>query len=220
MAIKHSIPSDPRFIDLTGKRFSRWKVLNYFGQTKHHHDSLWLCRCNCGTTRVVLGNSLRHNTSKSCGCFNREQISRRFKIHGMHGTPEYRSWQSMKNRCYRTSELGYQNYGGRGIKVCRRWLNSFVAFFMDMGPKPSPKHSLDRVDNDGPYCPRNCRWETRKQQARNTRKNRRLTYNNCTLTLPEWAERFGINGGTIRSRLRLGWSVHRTLSTPVKSSGK
>lgn len=126
-----------------------------------------------------------------------------------------RVWRGMLRRCYCAKDQGFACYGGRGIRVCQRWCKSFDSFVADMGPRPSPKHTLDRINNDGDYKPSNCRWATRKQQARNRRGTHRLTYHGKRLSATEWSERTGLPLGCIRSRLEgLSWSVERTLSTP------
>lgn len=135
--------------------------------------------------------------------------------HGMTRTTIYRLWNSMRQRCYNPSAFGYSRYGGRGIKVCERW-QSFENFFDDMSPRPSPQHSLDRIDNDGDYCPENCRWATNKQQSRNMKTNVLLTVNDKTLCVTEWAELTGISRKTIYERLNRGWSADRAVSAPVK----
>jgi hypothetical protein len=122
-------------------------------------------------------------------------------------TVEYRIWTNMLRRC----RAGLRNYGDRGVTVCDRW-ELFENFLADMGRRPSPDHSLDRIDNDGNYEPGNCRWSTRKEQMRNTRVNRRLTYRGESFTVAEWAERLNINATTIRTRLARGKSIERALS--------
>lgn len=125
-------------------------------------------------------------------------------------------WVSMKQRCHNEKSTGYHNYGGRGIKVCERWLDSFENFLADMGPRPSRQHQLDRIDNDGPYSPQNCRWATRSEQLRNTRRSCYLTFNGQTLHIIEWAARLGVEAGALRARLRRGWSVKKTLTKPLR----
>jgi hypothetical protein len=122
----------------------------------------------------------------------------------------------MLARCRNRRDRRYSDYGGRGITVCARWAQSFPAFFADMGPRPSPQHSIERKDNAGDYEPGNCVWATRKEQQRNTRRNRLLTYRGLTLPAVAWAERIGMNPHTLRDRLRLGWPVAKALTTPIR----
>lgn len=139
--------------------------------------------------------------------------------HGKHRlsyTPEYRAWQQMRLRCHDPKHAAYPNYGARGIYVCERWLKSPTAFLADMGKKPSPKHELDRIDNDGPYSPENCRWSTRSENDRNRRNNRVVEHNGEALTLVAWSERAGVPQDTLKNRLDVGWSVERALTTPVR----
>ena len=134
----------------------------------------------------------------------------------MHGrlTPEYRIWNDMKKRCYSPSSTAFHNYGARGITVCDRWRENFDHFLTDMGPKPSPKHSIDRINNDGHYEPGNCRWTTPDVQANNNRRNQRREHNGQTMTLAQWARTSGINRETLDSRLKRGWTMDRALHTP------
>ena len=119
----------------------------------------------------------------------------------MINTKVYRCWQSMKQRCLNKNDIGYKNYGGRGITVCPEWLNSFKNFYADMGKKPEGL-SLDRIDNDGNYCKENCRWATLEEQHNNTRANRFLTYNNKTQTMAQWAREFNISSSTLFGRIK------------------
>jgi hypothetical protein len=136
--------------------------------------------------------------------------------HGLSSTLEYHAWQQMRLRCTDPKHAAYPNYGGRGITVCERWLESVADFIADVGPKPTPKHELDRIDNDRGYEPDNCRWATRKVNDRNRRSNRRLTHNGETLTLAEWCERLGLPGDTVMKRIAAGWTVAAALETPVR----
>jgi hypothetical protein len=131
----------------------------------------------------------------------------------MVGTPEYKAWESMRYRCCNPQHPQYPEYGGRGIWVCPRWQASFLAFLEDMGPKPSPEHSIDRVDNDRGYCLANCRWATKTQQGRNKRDNRMLTVGDETHCVSEWAEITGIKRQTLFWRLDAGWSPERAVHT-------
>jgi len=141
----------------------------------------------------------------------------RNRRHGLSQTPEYRAWQQMVRRCTVSDHPAYPDYGGRGITVCDRWLNSVEAFVGDMGRRPSPKHELDRIDNDGPYSPDNCRWVTRKKNCRNRRSNRILTYRGESKTLAEWCELLDLPRDTVRKRLVAGWPIGRALETPVRA---
>ncbi len=130
-------------------------------------------------------------------------------------TPEYRAWQDAKARCHNPKCPSYANYGARGIAMCARWLHSFASFLADVGPRPSDRHSLDRIDNDGNYEPGNCRWSTATQQLRNTRRTLWTEYEGRAVTIAELSQRFGIVGNVISHRLRAGWSVEKSISTPV-----
>ena len=131
------------------------------------------------------------------------------------GSPEYLSWHNMKQRCRDPRHRSYPNYGGRGITVCDRWLHDFQVFLADMGRRPTMQHCIDRIDTNGPYEKSNCRWATRKQQARNRRTNHVLAFDGHHQTLTAWAEETGIGKATLRQRLKRGWTLERTLYTPV-----
>jgi len=134
--------------------------------------------------------------------------------HGQHTSPEYNTWKGIKRRCLSPSCPGWHRYGGRGIKMHPTWVHDFAAFLRDVGPRPSPRHSIERIDNDGHYEPGNVRWATRKEQANNRSDNRRLTLRGETMTMYQWARRAGVNPATLHSRLDHGWSLDRALSTP------
>jgi hypothetical protein len=171
-------------------------------------QALWLCECDCGNRSIVDGPSLRSENTHSCGCTK--------VVHGLSRTPEYHVWRQMLRRCSNPRSAQYKDYGGRGIAVCPRW-DSFEAFLSDMSRRPSPHHSLDRIDVDGGYCPENCRWATRIEQNNNARSNIILTFQGKTMNLAQWARSTGIDEWTLRSRLgRLGWSIERSLTEPVK----
>ncbi|MBP3063694.1 hypothetical protein SAMN05216576_1067 [Ectopseudomonas chengduensis] len=136
--------------------------------------------------------------------------------HGLSYTPEYRAWQQMRLRCTKPTHAAYANYGGRGITVCDRWLNDPAAFIADMGLKPSPKHEIDRIDNQGNYEPSNCRWVTRSANDRNRRNNRVIHHDGIDLSLAEWSERTGVPADTIRKRIESGWEIARALTEPAR----
>lgn len=196
--------------DLTGRRFNRLIVVE-FSHLNPNRNSYWRCRCDCGTERIVCGARLKNGTTRSCGCLQREVTGARVKTHGNSAAPEYRVWNGLIDRCENPNNNSYHRYGGRGITVCPRWRESFEAFYADMGPRPSPRHQLDRKDNEKGYEPGNCRWATKAVQANNTRSNRRLTVRGETKTLAEWASVTGHPQRRVWARLRLGWSPERAL---------
>lgn len=141
------------------------------------------------------------------------------RFHDQHLIPEYRSWQAAIKRCEYKKYEQYDRYGGRGIRICDRWRNSFEAFYDDMGPRPTSRHTLDRIDNDGNYEPGNCRWATPKEQAENRRTSRLITFDGSTDTLSGWGRRLGRNH-VVAKRLRRGWSMERALTTPLRKYGR
>jgi len=172
-----------------------------------------VCKCECGAEKIASVHDIRTGKTKSCGCLRREVTARRSTRHGQARvsgrTPAYRIWKAMKRRCFSMSDGSYANYGGRGITVCERWL-SFESFALDMG-EPPPGATIDRIDNDGIYEPGNCRWASRKQQNRNTRKNSVVECDGYRACISEWAEITGVKPGTIWARLRAGWPVEKSL---------
>ena len=202
---------------LDGKRFGRL-VVCYDLEDNRFGNRQVLCRCDCLNYKVVLASSLTCGRTVSCGCYMREEMARRSKKHG--NAPrgatsrEYRIWAGMKKRCSNPKEPGWPNYGGRGIRVCDRWISSFQNFIDDMGLPPSPDHSIERIDNDGDYCPENCRWATQREQCRNYRRNRNITIGGVTKTATEWSELTGIDQSLICWRHKQGWSEDRILSSP------
>ncbi len=201
--------------NLAGQTFGRLAAISYDGEAKK-----WNCVCVCGkTTKVVCEKLLKGNT-KSCGCLRSELMSakaaaRNYK-HGMARTREWETWHGIRERCENKNAESYKNYGARGIRVCERWA-TFEAFFEDMGPRPSSRHSIDRFpDQNGNYEPSNCRWATAKQQCRNKRNNVLLEYRGETRCLTEWAEIVGLGVTCIWMRLKAGVPVYEALSRPSR----
>ncbi len=195
------------FIDLTGRRFGRLIVIS-LAPKRSPKTSHWNVRCNCGKEFVTWGGSLASGETQSCGCLKVETAGLQSLKHGCASgdvTPEYKTWAGIKRRCYNVKTKDYQRYGGRGIKVCDRWLESFENFLEDMGQRPSDQHSIDRhPDNNGNYEPGNCRWATIEEQARNRRSTKLITLWGFTGTQGQIVERFGISAATLRGRVNRG----------------
>lgn len=198
--------------NMAGKVVGRLLVLERAGVHPTRKGALWRCWCQCGNETIVEGRLLRNGTTSSCGCFRKEG----HPTHGMTNTPTYYSWAAMLKRCSNPNHHAWKNYGGRGIKVCPRWRESFANFFADMGERPSTQPTIDRIDNDGDYEPGNCRWITRKQQNGNRRDNRRIVHDGETKILTEWAELHGLSCATLSQRLAQGIPLGLALTMPLK----
>lgn len=210
-----------KLIDLTGQRFGRLTVLCRSGG--HNHQVLWLCKCDCGQTTSITGGNLKSGNTKSCGCLNREASSARMKLQrhdkGADGhtyTRLYRIWRGLMNRCFNVADSGYDRYGGRGIKCCAEWTvwDVFREWAISTGYRDSL--TLDRIDNDGPYNPNNCRWANIYQQNNNKRNNHFLCCFGEKHTVAQWSRITGIKPTTIRQRVTRGWPIERALTEPVK----
>jgi len=208
-----------QMIDLTGQRFGRLAVTGR--APSRGGDTYWYCACDCGTTmKVVRGKDLRKGAVQSCRCLFKELLSARSTTHGQsrrgHRSPEYTSWAAMIQRCTNESADDFRNYGGRGIGVCERW-RSFEPFLADMGRRPSPHHSIDRIDNAGNYEPSNCRWATMREQALNRRNNRDVEVDGVRMPIKSWCEATGITRSALSQRIgKLGWSPRRAVTQPVR----
>jgi len=191
-------------VDIVGVRFGRLTVTSAdcIKGGKWH----WNCRCDCGRDTVAEGFALKNGNTRSCGCLRSETATRLATKHGLAKHPLYQMWKGMKARCYNHRHSTYGNYGGRGIGVCRRWRESFAAFLTDVGERPTPLHTLDRIDGNRGYCPSNCRWANRREQGRNRDTTTWLEYNGERMTQSEAAKKYVIGRYTITRRKRLGWT--------------
>ncbi len=173
----------PKLIDLTGKSFGRLVVLHRSGYDNTGRI-LWMCECDCGTMVIIRGCDLRSVNSQSCGCLRTEKIRARLTRHGHAKRKKksriYNTWIDMIKRCTNRNNIRYERYGGRGITVCERWINSFENFLEDMGEPPTNKHMIDRINNDKGYYYGNCRWATVIESNRNTSQNHLLTHEGVT----------------------------------------
>lgn len=203
------------FTDITGQTFGRLTVINRT-ENRRSKKVQWKCLCECGGTTITGTHELRSGNTKSCGCFGKEQLDSFRKTHEKFDTPEYDTWCHMKNRCYNPKDVGFKDYGGRGITICNKWRHDFLLFFNHIGPKPPGNYSVERIDNNGNYEPGNVRWATPKEQTNNQRSNHNITFRGVTMTRAQWAEALGINKGTLSSRIRqLRWPIEKALTQPV-----
>jgi hypothetical protein len=202
-----------------GSRFGRLVVIGDAGSRMCGRGKrrFVLCQCDCGKMHEVLPLELVRGATKSCGCLRRTRGGP--ITHGLSRRPEHPVWCSMITRCDNPNSKNYPRYGGRGISVCQRW-RAFEAFFKDMGPRPSPAHQLDRIDNDKGYEPGNCRWATPVEQSRNTCRTRFVEFRGETRCITEWSEITGLSKDAIRSRLERGWSVEMALTQPSRGAAR
>lgn len=202
-------------INSIGKKVGRLSILDIVIEKDNRgifRHNAW-CKCDCGTLIKIAGCNLGR-TTRSCGCYARDLLSLRNKTHGLSNSKIYHIWRGIHARCNNKNDKYYPLYGGRGIKVCKRW-SKFENLLKDMGHPPSGT-SLDRIDNNGPYSPKNCRWASQKQQCRNKRNNVTITYQNQTKCLSEWSEITGFSKAIILWRFRAGWNAEKILTQPLQ----
>lgn len=219
-----------RRIDISGQKFSRLTVI-------HHIDGYyWLCRCECGVEKRVKSSNLKSGNVRSCGCLSVDRSKLTNRKHGGFGTPEYYLWNAMIHRCTHETCDKWEYYGGRGIDVCSRWrngengLHGFECFLADMGSRPTPKHTLDRINNAADYSPDNCKWITHKENCRNRRSNVMVVYDGREMLLSD-AVQYVYNGpkawnlfsGVYYPRTRAGMTPQEALDSIIakrRKSGK
>lgn len=181
--------------DLTDQMFGRLRVIRFDRRTTTpagHYLNYWLCQCDCGNQRSVLNKSLIKGAIRSCGCLRKEISAAKCMAHGKSHVSEYLVWLNMRRRCNDPKDKSYKDYGARGIKVCDRWTN-FGNFYADMGSRPTPKHSIDRKNNDGDYNLANCRWATNYEQSLNKRNSILVPYNGAEIPLVEYCKITGLS---------------------------
>lgn len=207
---------------LIGKVFGRLTVVQRAENNKRG-EAQWRCACSCGGTAVTKTNLLTSGHTKSCGCLQRERTSAAAKIssrtHGESKCPEWISWHSMRARCQYQTSINFERYGGRGVKVCDRW-QKYENFLADMGRKPTPAHTLDRIDPDGHYEPTNCRWASKVEQANNRRDNHRITIGGRDVTIRDAIREAGSVISVRGAVLRLQKGMPPELAVSLPSRGR
>lgn len=207
-------------IDYAAQRYGRLRPSAFAfmretegGQRKNY----WLCKCDCGEEIIVSVASLQSGDTRSCGCLRREAVAAKNTKHGQSRSAEHRAWCEMKRRCLNPRSKSFHNYGGRGISICPRWIESFENFLADLGPRPTSQHSIDRINVNGNYEPDNCRWATSAEQYSDLRKSVHVEVNGIRKTVAEWARLTGINPYTIYDRIDAGWDPVRAVSEKPRS---
>lgn len=214
------VPVNPKFKDLTGMRFHRYLVLGFLGRKASGSQSipLWACQCDCGNICKVRGSDLKTGATKSCGCYSSDFTANRNRTHGMSHSLEYSSYRAAKERCENPRHKHYKRYGGNGVRF---EFASFEEFYNELGPKPTKRHSVDRIDTLGNYSVGNVRWATSKEQSLNKRGNKYITIGRITRTLSQWAEsQFGDirKRSLIGHRIAAGWCETCSVMLPAGSS--
>lgn len=199
----NSVPND-----LTGKKFGRWNVLKR--ASNHKRQSTYLCKCDCGTEKIVLASSLIQGLSVSCGCYHIDKLKEQQTTHGLTNTRIYRIYHNIIQRCTNQNNNRYKDYGGRGIKVCEEWKDDFQAFYdWAIATGYSDDLTIDRIDVNGNYEPSNCRWATMKTQRNNKRNSIQFTFYGSTKTLKEWCDCIGENYSKMYARYSRGYETFR-----------
>lgn len=206
-------------LDITGETYGFLQAIEFKGKTKRN-QAVWLFRCiadGCGKEIELPSHQARNGNNKSCGCMANKLKSASKIKHGVANSSVYGSYRAMLHRCYNTENSMYHRYGGRGIKVCSRWLGDQgpANFLADMGEKPSPKHTIERINNDGDYSPDNCRWATMAEQADNRCTTNHVTVDGKTLSPTAWDRNLGNGLNIVGDRIRRGWDHEAAVTKPV-----
>lgn len=211
--------------DITGQKFGRLTAIKFMERKGRIY--YWLFRCDCGNKKIIQKQSVLGGITTSCGCYHKEMMKgKKFSYkHGMYKTYFHRVWRGIKNRCLNKKNKHYKDYGGRGINICDRWLK-FENFRDDMYQSylehnkefgDGRNNTIDRINNNSGYYKDNCRWATQKEQCNNRRNSRLITFNNETLTIAQWEEKFSLSSNILYQRIdKLKWSIKKALITPVK----
>ena len=207
--------------DLLGQRFGKLTVIARAENNKHN-SAMWLCKCDCGTEKIIQGDCLLKGHTKSCGCLRASLLPILGLKHGLGKTRLHSIWLDMRRRCYKKNRKAYKDYGGRGITICDEWKDDFLSFYnWSINNGYEDNLTIDRIDVNSNYEPSNCRWITKREQCKNTRANINITYNNQTKTLSEWAEILKINYNTLHSRIKvLKYPVEKAFTKPVQECGR
>ena len=205
--------SSQRYKDISNQKFGKLTIIE-FSHTEGD-QSYWKAKCDCGETKTVKGQAVRRGSPKSCGCEAKKLTQERMTKHGKYGSPEYRAWRHMIDRCENLNHKEYKHYGARGITVCEAWFE-FTQFYTDMGDRPSSAYSLERKDNSKGYSPENCIWATDETQNRNKRNNVNITYKEETHCVAVWAAKLNIPDHKLRRRLKR-MSTEEALEMPYSA---
>lgn len=201
----------PVALDIAGQKFGRLTALTREHERTTGGKIKWKCICECGKEVVVPASALKLGNTTSCGCKRTDTIREVCTTHGMCDSPEYQIWAAMKARCSYERHKDFHSYGGRGIKVCDRWTGSFEAFYQDMGPRPTPAHSIERREVDANYSPDNCYWATALQQARNKTNTRYVSHRGKLISLKDASELLSVDYDKLKYRLNLGYSLEQAV---------
>lgn len=196
-------------IPVAGQKFGRLTAIEATTGLK------WRFRCDCGVEIERVRATVMGGNTKSCGCHKHDSLVAKNTTHGLSSHPLYQRWAGMIQRCTNINHVGWPNYGGRGIKVCDRWLN-FENFLADMGECPSDEHSIERDDSNGNYEPGNCKWATADEQSRNTSRNVIVTVDGKSMTVRDWEIEKGVNRGAFQRRVDLGWPLEKAVTEPIQ----
>lgn len=195
-------------IEMVGKKYNMLTVLLDVGYS--HGQQSYLCECDCGNKKVITGQRIRNEETKSCGCLSKNLTKVRNRKHGKTGTAIYRTWSNIKNRCRNTNHRNYKDYGGRGVDMCDAWFNSFEQFYKDVGDIPEGM-SLDRINNDKGYFKENCRWATKAEQSKNRRNSIIMKHKDITMCLKDWARKLNKPYSSMKVLAKRGLSIEQII---------